>query len=118
MIRIVIFILTFTLLSCFDSALWADDYLVTFQTTDCNGDIGFASVGIDKIYKIETMKCDPPHGEEIRKHVLVSSRTDVTEYDVFTVSGEEAERISSEMKEYMRIRRDLLKRSDGVIIKH
>ncbi|MDH3347239.1 MAG: hypothetical protein OEM02_03950 [Desulfobulbaceae bacterium] len=118
MIRVVIFILSFTLLPCFGSITWADDYLVTFQTTDCNGDVGFGSVEINKIYKIETMKCDPPHGEEVRKHVLVSSRTDITEYDVFTVSVEEAERISIEMKEYMRIRRDLLERSDGVIIKH
>ena len=30
----------------------SDAYQVTFETLDCNGDSGFATVGVDQIYKI------------------------------------------------------------------
>lgn len=111
------FVILALLLSPISSSL-ADDYLLTFQTTDCNGDTGFASIEIGKVYKVQAMQCDPPHQAEIRKQVLTGSRTDITEYDVFTVTQEEAERIRMEIKEYMRIRRELLEKSDGVIITH
>ena len=68
-------------------------YMVTFQTTDCNGDTGMATVEIDRIHSIETVTCDPPQEQAKRKQVLIRSRTIPGSYDVFTVDDREAVRI-------------------------
>ncbi len=41
----------------------AGTYQVTFTTTGCNGDTGYATVEIDRIYKIETISCEGPYAK-------------------------------------------------------
>jgi 3D (Asp-Asp-Asp) domain-containing protein len=91
-------------------------YMVTFQTTDCNGDTGMATVEIDRIHSIETVTCDPPHEQAKRKQVLVRSRTIPGSYDVFTVDDREAARIQQQIQAYMDARRKLLEKGNAVII--
>jgi len=91
-------------------------YMITFQTTDCNGDTGMASVEINRIYKIETVECDPPHQTAKRKQVLVFSRTLRGSYDVFTVDEKEAANIQKQIQAYMNSRRKLLENGTPIIL--
>ena len=81
-----LFLLLFTAIT----AIASSTYTITFQTTDCNGNTGMASVEINRIYKIETITCDPPYKDAKRKQVLVTSKTLHGSYDVFTVDEKAA----------------------------
>lgn len=91
-------------------------YMVTFQTRDCNGDTGMVSIEINRIYKIETMECDPPSQGAKRKQVLVTSKTLPGSYDVFTVDGKEAISIQKQIQAYIDARRKLLENGHSVIL--
>ncbi len=96
--------------------LAGSSYMITFRTTDCNGDTGMATVEIDRIQSIETVTCDPPDEKQQRQQVLVHSRTIPGSYDVFTVTRKEAARIQQQIQEYMDARRHLLEKGNAVII--
>ncbi|NIA19805.1 MAG: hypothetical protein GWP07_05155 [Xanthomonadaceae bacterium] len=98
------------------SASAGTPYMVTFQTTDCNGDTGIASVGINRIYKIETVECDSPYQAAKRKQVLVTSQTLHGSYDVFTVDEKEAINIQKQIQAYMDARRKLLENGSPIIL--
>ena len=91
-------------------------YMVTFQTTDCNGDTGIASVEINRIYRVETVECDPPHQAAKRKQILVISKTLHDSYDVFTVDEKEAINIQKQIHDYMDARRKLLENGSPIIL--
>ncbi len=111
-----IFAALFLLLFTAVSAAAGSSYMVTFQTTDCNGDTGIASVEINHIYKIETVECDPPHQAAKRKQVLVTSKTLHSSYDVFTVDEKEAINIQKQIQAYMDARRKLLENGSPIIL--
>jgi len=114
----------------------ADDYQVTFQTNDCNGDTGVATVPIGSIYKIETITCDPPYEKNVRKQILIKAKIStsssrgretfwgnnqaqdvvVDSYNVMTVTEDEAARIEQDINRYMQARRKLLENSSSIII--
>ncbi len=106
----------FLVLSLAISAAAETPYMVTFQTTDCNGDTGIAMIEIRRIYKIETMACDPPYESAKRKQVLVTSKTLHDSYDVFTVDEKEAVNIQKQIQEYMDARRKLLEKGNPIIL--
>jgi len=111
------FAILFTILSIFflyTNAGAETPYQVTFVTQECNGDTGFATVGIDLIYKIESAGCNAADGTPL-KQLLVHNGAG--SYDVFTLSRQESENIMKEIKGYMDARRGLLERSDAIIIK-
>lgn len=89
-------------------------YQVTFATMGCNGDTGFATVGVDEIFKMQAGGCTGPDGKAL-KQVLVHNGSG--SYNVYTVTEEESENITKEIKAYMAARRGLLERSQGIIIK-
>ncbi len=91
----------------------SSDYQVTFATEECGGDTGFATVGIDKIHKIQSAGCVGADGRPL-KQLLV--RNGSGSYDIFTVTEDEAVNITDEIKAYMASRRGILDRSDAIIV--
>ena len=114
----------------------SDDYQITFQTNDCNGDTGLATVPVGSIYKIETITCDPPYEKNRRKQILLKAKiTTVTSrgrdtflgnnqsqpvvvdsYNVMTVNEDEAARIEKDINRYMQARRKLLENGSSITI--
>ncbi len=95
----------------------ADDYKVIFETMDCNGNTGFATVGADEIYKMNNGDCTDPNNPAKRlKQLLVHDGSG--SYLVYSLTQDEARNVMLEMKEYMKSRKGVLDRSDGVIISH
>ena len=89
-------------------------YQVTFATQECNGDTGFATVGIDLIYKVDSAGCSAADGSPLKQLLVHNSSGS---YDVYTISQQESENIMKEIKSYMDARRGLLERSDAIIVK-
>lgn len=114
--RIVCTVFFLVLAAAVAAAAAGSSYTITFQTTDCNGDTGIASVEINRIYRIETMECDPPHQGAKRKQVLVTSKTLPGSYDVFTVDEKEAATIQKQIQAYMNARRKLLENGTPIIL--
>jgi hypothetical protein len=95
----------------------ADSYKVIFETMDCNGNTGFATVGADEIYKMNNGDCtDPNDPTKKLKQLLVHDGSG--SYLVYSLTQDEAKNVMLEMKEYMRSRKGVLDRSDAVIINH
>ncbi|MCF8055480.1 MAG: hypothetical protein K9K37_02455 [Desulfocapsa sp.] len=95
----------------------SDPYKVVFETTDCSGKTGFATVGPDEIYKVADGDCShPQHPGQKLKQLLVHDGSG--SYKVYTLSQEEAKNVMLDVKEYMRSRKGVLDRSESVIISH
>jgi len=75
----------------------------TFQTTDCAGTTGFASVDIDRIERLQPITCE--NGRKL-KQVLVKSRTG--SFEVHTVVETEAGKIEAQIQQVMESRRKAL----------
>lgn len=103
-------------LFCFSGNATAESsaYQVTFETLDCNGDSGFATVGVDQIYKIQAAGCAGPDGTTL-KQLLVHDGSG--SYNAYIISQEESENINKEIKAYMAARRGILERSEAIIVK-
>ena len=113
LLTVVFIVLT---LFCFSGVATAESsaYQVTFETLDCNGDSGFATVGVDQIYKIQSAGCAGADGVPLKQLLVHDSSGS---YTVFTLSQEESENINKEIKAYMDARRGILERSDAIIVK-
>jgi len=95
----------------------ADVYKVVFETMDCSGNTGFATVGPDEIYKIGNGDCmDPDNPAKKLKQLLVHDGQG--SYRVYTLTQDEARNVMQDVKEYMRSRKGSLDRSDSIIISH
>jgi hypothetical protein len=93
------------------------DTQVSFQTTECNGDAGFASVELERIWRIKAAGCAvPDKPDEQLMQVLVKSTTGLTKYEVFTVAPAEAQYIQAQIKAHMDAKRKALEGGDTVII--
>ncbi len=98
-----------------DSAL--KPFKITFQTTDCNGQTGMASVDVDRVDRIQTIDCPTPSGRTL-KQVLVRSGPGLTSYDAFTVTNDESSRIQRQIDSYMHARQKALEEGKSLIIEH
>jgi hypothetical protein len=95
------------------------DTQVSFQTTECNGDTGFASVDLEKIWRIKSAGCSSPDKPDQQlMQVLVKSTTGLVKYEVFTVAPTEADYIQAQIKAHMAAKRKALEGGDTVIIDH
>ena len=95
-------------------ALAADPYRpmkVTFQTTDCAGATGMASVDVDLIDRLQPLTCDS--GRKL-KQVLVKSASG--SFEVYTVAEGEAGKIEAQIQQAMESRRKGLEHSDTLQI--
>jgi len=113
LLTVLFIVLTFI---CFAGYAAAESsaYQVTFETLDCNGDSGFATVGVDQIYKIQSAGCAGPDGAPLKQ---LLEHDGSGSYNVYTLSQEESENINKEIKAYMAARRGLLERSKAIIVK-
>ncbi len=95
----------------------ADSYKVVFETMDCSGNTGFATVGPDEIYKVDNGDCTNPEdpGKKL-KQLLVHDGNG--SYKAYTLTQEEARSVMLDVKEYMKSRKGLLDRSNSIIISH
>ena len=100
----------------FCSALYATDFEVTFETTNCNGDTGFTVVNVADIYRIETIKCEGAGDEQKFKQVMINSRSYVSSFDIFTVTAEEAKQIQTQVRRYVDAKRRALETGSSIII--
>ena len=99
----------------FSQSAGAEPYKVVFETMDCNGNTGFATLGPDEIYKIENGDCtDPEHPGQKLKKMLVHDGSG--SYKIFTLSQDEARNVMQDIKEYMKARKGVLEKSNSVII--
>ncbi len=112
--------LTSTLLMLFflsSPAHAGDEYKVIFETMDCSGNTGFATVGADEIYKMNNGDCTDPNDPAKRlKQLLVHDGSG--SYMVYNLTQDEARNVMLELKDYMKSRKGVLDRSDAVIISH
>jgi hypothetical protein len=88
-------------------------YQVTFETTDCNGDTGFSTVGVDEVFKIQSAGCSGPDGAPL-KQMLVHDGSG--SYTAYTMTEEESKNVRKEIKDYMAARRGILDRSNAIIV--
>ncbi len=94
-------------------AIHAFDYLVSFGTTDCNGDTGFVSVDVRQIYKIRTIPCEQ---EIALKQALIRKQDGNEAYDVVTLTEAEARSLQEEIRIYTKARREVLQNSGALIL--
>jgi hypothetical protein len=91
--------------------LAAEPYQVAFETTECSGETGFATVDISTIDKIKNAGCSID-GKPL-KMLLVQHNGS---YNTFTMREEEAKAVMQDVKTYNRAQLQLLERSNAVII--
>lgn len=106
------------MLVLFSSQSRADDsYKVVFETMDCSGNTGFATVGPDEIYKVGNGDCTNPEdpGKKLKQLLVHDGKGS---YTVYTLTQEEARNVMQDVKEYMKARKGVLERSDSIIISH
>lgn len=86
-------------------------YQVAFETTSCNGEIGFATVDIENIDKIQSASC-LYEGKKLKK-LLVNKNGS---YNTYTITTEEARAVMQDVKLYNRMRLKMMENSDTLII--
>jgi hypothetical protein len=107
--------LTVSLLSLASNGKAGDSYKVVFETMDCSGNSGFATVSPDEIYKVNNGDCsDPENPGKKLKQLLVHDGSG--SYIAYSLTQEEARSVMQDVKEYMRSRKGVLDRSESVII--
>ena len=100
----------------FYGALYATEFEITFETTECNGDTGFSVVNVADVYRIETIKCEGAAGQQKFKQVMINSRSNVSAFDVFTVTAAEAKQIQMQVRRYIDAKRKALETGSSIII--
>ena len=114
----ILFFLALLMCTLFSTQGMTDDsYKIVFETMDCSGNTGFATVGPGEIYKIGNGDCTNPEdpGKKL-KQLLVHDGSG--SYKVYTLTQEEAGNVMLDVKEYMKSRKGVLDRSDAIIIRH
>ncbi len=95
---------------------WSSDYQVMFETTSCDGETGFSTAVVEDIYKIENAGCDNPGGKAFEKLKQILIKNGSGSYDTLTLTQEESKTVISDMKLYMKARRNALENSSTLII--
>ena len=90
---------------------------ITVQTTECSGDIGFSSFDSDALYKIQSSHCNDPGTGRKLQQVLIKTAPGVTQYNVLSVTEEEAHSIMQQIKKYKAARIKRMTRPTVVIEK-
>lgn len=88
-----------------------DPYQVAFETTECNGESGFATVAIESIDKIQTASC-LYEGKKLKKLLVRRGSSYVT----YTITHAEARVIMQDVKLYNRMRLKMMENSNTLII--
>jgi len=109
--KILIKTIVFSML-LFASTLSAlEPYQVAFETTECNGDSGFATVEIGNIHKVQTASC-MHDGKKLKKLLVKKGQSFIT----YTMTYDEAKAVMQDVKLYNRARLRMMENSNSIII--
>ena len=90
-----------------------DDYVVSFETTDCDGQIGMGLLKITDINRINPYRC--PDGKQLAQ-VFTRKTEGISAANIFIISQQEVKVIREEVKVWQAARRQQLLNTDRVII--
>jgi hypothetical protein len=96
-------------LSSFVFAL--DSYQVAFETTECSGEHGFATVEIADIDKIQSAGCRY-EGKKLQKLLIRKNGT----YETYTLTYDEAKAVMQDVKLYNRARLKMMENANTLVI--
>ncbi len=88
-----------------------ENFQVAFETTECNGDKGFATIDIAKINRIESDSCTY-QGQKLQK-MLVNKRGS---YTVYHLTFREAREVMKDIRLYNRAKLKMMENTSPVII--
>ncbi|MDH4133435.1 MAG: hypothetical protein OEV31_01470 [Gammaproteobacteria bacterium] len=86
---------------------------VTFQTIDCSGAAGMASVNADAVSRVQPYTC--PNGKAL-KQVLTAAGSGNGE--VYLISAEESVKLQSQIQRVMDARQKALEQQKPIVIQH
>lgn len=96
----------------FSSTLSAlDSYQVAFETTECNGDSGFATVKIEDIHKVQTASC-LHEGKKLKKLLVRNGQSFIT----YTLTYDEVKAVMQDVKLYNRARLRMMENTKAIVI--
>ena len=88
-----------------------DGYQVAFETTECNGEKGFATVDMAKIDRIESDDCR--YNEKKLQKMLVKSGGS---YAVYRLTFDEAREVMKDVRLYNRAKLRMMENATPVVI--
>ncbi len=88
-----------------------DDYQVAFETTECSGESGFATVSIESIDKIVSADCKHD-GKKLQKLLVKKGAT----YATYTLTYKEAKGVMQDVKLYNRARLKMMENANTLVI--
>ncbi len=89
----------------------SEPYQVAFETTECNGESGFATVAIERIDKIQTASC-LYEGKKLKKLLV---RRDGS-FATYTLTYDEAKSVMQDVKLYNRMKLKMMENASTLII--
>ncbi len=93
----------------------ASDFTVVFETMQCNGERGFASVDMVDVSKIESGSCiDPTDAQRKLKQMLVKNGRG--SFDTFSLTQSASEDVMAQIKAYNKARLENLQKTNTLII--
>jgi len=90
-----------------------DEYMISFETTDCDGQIGMGLIRITEIYRINPHQC--PGGEQVAQ-LLTKSESGQGPAGVFIISPAEVKVIREEVKVWQAAKRQQMLNTERIII--
>ncbi len=88
-----------------------DSYQVAFETTECNGEHGFATVQIEDIDKIQSASCRY-EGKKLQKLLVRKNGS----YETYTLTYTEAKGVMQDVKLYNRARLKMMENANTLVI--
>jgi len=88
-----------------------ESYQVAFETTECSGESGFATVAIKNIDKIQTASC-LFEGKKLKKLLVRSGGSFAT----YTLTYDEAKSVMQDVKLYNRMKLKMMENANTLII--
>ncbi len=111
--RIVITLLIAASFPAFAASTVGGPIKVTFQTTDCSGSTGMASVNADAVSRVQPYAC--PNGKAL-KQVLTHAGSGTGE--AYLITTEESARLQAQIQRVMDARQKALEQQKPIVIQH
>jgi hypothetical protein len=89
----------------------SENYQVAFETTECSGESGFATVNIESIDKIQSAGC-VHEGKKLQKLLVRKGKS----YTTYTLTHEEAKNVMQDVKLYNRARLKMMENANTLVI--
>ncbi len=87
--------------------------MVTFQTTDCGGATGMASVNADAVSRVQPYTC--PNGKALKQ---VLTRAGSGSGEAYLITAEESVKLQAQIQRVMDARQKALEQQRPIVIQH